>query len=120
MSAEKRRVERVVRRYRALLLVTLAASAETKVALDKVIVAIPAMRKRELIECEEWHERETEKLVRLVGLLCDVDDFVELVDKASMSAEETFYIPKYFIDRHWFASFENRIPAWRDLPPHAR
>ena len=53
MSAEKRRVEKTVRQFRAMCLLSCNLTADLRAELDGDIRRIPEMHKRELIGLEE-------------------------------------------------------------------
>lgn len=110
MSAEKRRVELLLKRFRAMMLLAMKFDAEGKRRVDADIVAVPTLTKKPLVELEGRYAKAYAHYAALVGVVGSPDDLIAVVERAEEQSYELLYAPKYIIDRRWFSQYSNVVP----------
>jgi hypothetical protein len=116
------RLERLIRRYRAVLILARRVDPGEKALLDELLAAVSEMGGKALIEREAFYTKAFEELRAEVGLIADPDEVVEWVEDAERHFPQVLYVSKHALEHRMFSRFaaDGRFRNWGRLPPHAR
>ncbi len=120
MSAEKRRVEKVVKQFRAVCLLSCSLGATLRTERDRDIARIPEMHKSELTELEKRITAVIRELAPRLGLRKSLDECLAYVEEMEHSPHDMPWLRKHGIEQEYFANLGDVDPKWDLYPPHTR
>lgn len=118
-SKRRKRVARLLRQYRALLILSKHISRSDLIELDGIIASVPTLTAKQLMRAEKFYEENLELLARKVGLITSLDNIVSLVENWPVKRPYIAFPTKGDLEKGWFTNFGAwRYPGWSDFPPH--
>ena len=120
MSAQKRRVERVVRGFRAMALLACNMPRDLRASLDAELRAIPEMRTSALRELEARTEAVVQKLRDELGALKPMSEYLAIAEDMERHPDEMLWTQKHVIDTQLFSRMGTVSQRWKLHPPHTR
>lgn len=120
MSAQKRRVETILRRYRALAILTAALDPDSRANLEDDLRRVPDMHRSELLDREARALEISARLRADFGAKLPAEDYLQIVERAEAAPFEMLWVPKHYIEEHWFANPGLLSRSWTLYPPHTR
>ena len=120
-AKRRTRVLRLIRRYRALLIMSKSISGSQREALDKQLISARSASVNQLMKAEALCKAQFATVAERVGLIAEPDALVEACEKWPLPVLHIHYLSKIYIEQQWFSNFgEGRFTNWHLYPPHAR
>jgi hypothetical protein len=120
-SKRRKRVARLLRQYRALLILSKHIGRRELVELDGIVASVPTLTAKQLMRAEKFYEENLELVARKVGLITSPDDVVQVVENWPVKRPYIAFPTKGDLEKGWFTDFGAwRFRGWSDFPPHTR
>ena len=120
MSAEKRRVEKKVKQFRAICLLSCSLTPDLREDLERDLARIPEMHKRQLLELEAQVDATVAELGPRLGLRKTPEECLAYVEEMEPAQHEMAWLRKHGIEEQWFSKLVDVLPKGKLYPPHTR
>lgn len=119
MENFRRRIHRMYRKYRAILVLTNATTADDRIRVDSNLSRLTRMPAAKLRANAKELDRELKRLVDHYGVVASLEELEKVFDQPLKRQGTVQYISKYDLSA-MFEHYERALPIFPHLPQHGR